>query len=361
MRLPVYILLATAFSLAAGLARAAEKPLPNPVLNPGTPWVFGGFSIKVPAEEGWVSFFRDGRSMALGRNTDEGKRILGVNVFAASLPAPVTSADELAAQLRNSRLSLVDLNDFNVKSRSETPTQINGYVCSRYTLEADAKEDDDFPRIFVHGVTCANPADTKLLVDIGVSDLTRDSVMSPTLDAVGTQLAQSLKFLPRIDKTLTDGVNKLLSGGDIKGAVAVLESPALGGDARASFLLADIYMNAKEHQDYALARKWLGVSAAQGERDALYQMGVMYERGLGVDRDLNEAVRWFRLAADQRDAQAQLNLGILHDPRANGVAKNPEAAAQWFMLSANNGNARAKHILENFYDRKSNAKDSGKQ
>lgn len=345
--------LVAALSLVACLVSAAEKPLPNPVMNPGTPWVFGGFSIQVPEEEGWVSYFRDGRSMALGRNLDNGRRILGMNVFAASLPEAVTTADELAAQLRTSRLSLVDLKDFTIKSRNETPANINGYLCSRYTLEADAKQDDDYPHIHIHGVTCANPANTKQLVDVGVSDLTQDATMLPALDAVGAKLTQSIRFLPRLERKTTDTVNKSLSSGDIKTAIAMLEPLATAGDTRASFLLADIYMNAKEHQDYVLARKWLLRSAQQGERDALYQLGVMYERGLGTPRDLPEAVKWFKLAADQRDPQAQLNLGILHDPRADGIAKDPAVAAQWFMLSANNGNPRAKQILENFYQRKS--------
>lgn len=348
-------LVSATLCMAVTTARAAEKPLPNPVLNPGAPWVFGGFSVKVPSEEGWVSYFRDGRSMALGRNLDDGKRILGVNVFASALPEPVTDAAQLAAQLREGRLSLVDLKEFDIKSRDEAPATVNGYLCSRYTLEATAKKDDDYPHLHIRGITCAHPTSTRLLVDVGVSDLTRDAALLPALERVGEQLAQSIKFLPRSEKSVTDAVNKSLGAGDIKSALATLEPRAQAGDSRAAFMMADIYMNAKEHQDYAQARQWLRRAADQGERDALYQLGVMHERGLGGPRDLNEAVKWFKLAADQRDPQAQLNLGILHDPRAEGIAKEPETAVQWFVLAANNGNTRAKHILENFYQRKSEA------
>lgn len=356
MRVLHRLLFAVALSVAAGPATAApEKPLPNPVLNPGTPWVFGGFSVNVPAEEGWVSYFRDGRSMALGRNVDDGRRILGVNVFASALPEPVDSADQLASHLREARMSLVDLKEFEVKSRDEAPTTLNGYFCSRYSLEAKARQDDDYPLIHVRGITCAHPSNTRLLVDVGVSDLTRDTVLLPELARVGEQLVQSLKFLPRSERAVTDAVNKALTSGDVKGALATLEPRAQAGDTRAAFMMADIYLNAKEHQDYTKAREWLQRAAAQGERDALYQLGVMHERGLGGPRNLEQAVKWFKLAADQRDPQAQLNLGILHDPRAEGVAKDPETAVQWFVLAANNGNARAKHILENFYQRKSDA------
>ena len=45
---------------------------------------------------------------------------------------------------------------------------------------------------------------------------------------------------------------------------------------------------------------------------ALYwNLGILYRDGLGVPKDEFEAVRWFRLAADQGDASAQVNLGKL--------------------------------------------------
>ena len=39
----------------------------------------------------------------------------------------------------------------------------------------------------------------------------------------------------------------------------------------------------------------------------------MYDTGLGVPQDAAEAVRWFRLAAEQGHAEAQNNLGLM-DP-----------------------------------------------
>ena len=37
-----------------------------------------------------------------------------------------------------------------------------------------------------------------------------------------------------------------------------------------------------------------------------------YENGLGVDKDTSEAAVWYRKAADQGDADAQLKLGGLY-------------------------------------------------
>ncbi|MHB8205630.1 MAG: tetratricopeptide repeat protein, partial [Desulfomonilaceae bacterium] len=35
-------------------------------------------------------------------------------------------------------------------------------------------------------------------------------------------------------------------------------------------------------------------------------LGAMYYNALGVSQDINEAVKWFRLAADQGDVDAQI-------------------------------------------------------
>ena len=49
--------------------------------------------------------------------------------------------------------------------------------------------------------------------------------------------------------------------------------------------------------------------ASQGVAVSQYNLGVMYANGEGVPQDYAEAVRWYRLAADQGLGEAQLNLG----------------------------------------------------
>ncbi len=332
--------------------RAAEEPLPNPILNPDTPWVFSGFSVNVPADEGWVSFFRTGNTAALGKNSDDATHVYGINVLAAPISETVNSAEELVAQLNKNRPILIDLEEYSITQRKESPKQINGYWCSQYSIKADAKKDQQFSHLYIQGISCANPINPRQLVDIGVSDLTGADSMALQLFPVADRMMNSIKFLPRISKQQSEEVGKFISSNDMQGALSMLQPRAESGDSRAAFLLADIYINAKDLKDYRAARKWLELSAAQGERDALYQMGVMYDKALGVERNLEQAVKWFKLAADQRDAQAQLNLGILHDPRADGIAKDIQVAAQWLVLAANNGSQRAKHLLEKQYKRK---------
>jgi hypothetical protein len=73
---------------------------------------------------------------------------------------------------------------------------------------------------------------------------------------------------------------------------------------------------------------------------------VLYDKGGGGERDVAEAVKWFSLAADQRDSTAQLNLGILYHPKGPaGLEKDVQAARQWLTYAANNGNQRARRLL----------------
>ena len=52
-------------------------------------------------------------------------------------------------------------------------------------------------------------------------------------------------------------------------------------------------------------------AAKQGDVDGHYNLGVMYENSRAVRRDRVEALRWYRLAADQGDADARKALDRL--------------------------------------------------
>ena len=66
--------------------------------------------------------------------------------------------------------------------------------------------------------------------------------------------------------------------------------------------------DAFERGDYATAlREWTPL-AEQGDADAQYNLGLMYEQGWGVSQDYRTAVKWYTLAAEQGDAYAQTNL-----------------------------------------------------
>ena len=52
--------------------------------------------------------------------------------------------------------------------------------------------------------------------------------------------------------------------------------------------------------------------AEDGDAEAQNDLGVMYGNGEGVPQDYKEAVKWYRLAAEQGVAAAQYNLGGMY-------------------------------------------------
>ena len=73
---------------------------------------------------------------------------------------------------------------------------------------------------------------------------------------------------------------------------------------------------AAQSGDFATALSEWTPLAKQGDADAQFSLGVMYEKGEGVARDNKAAVKWYTLAAEQGLADAQFNLGVMY---ANGT------------------------------------------
>ena len=53
----------------------------------------------------------------------------------------------------------------------------------------------------------------------------------------------------------------------------------------------------------------------------------MYDNGRGVLQDYKEAVKWYRLAAEQGNANAQYNLGVMYD-NGEGVPQDYKEASE---------------------------------
>ena len=90
-------------------------------------------------------------------------------------------------------------------------------------------------------------------------------------------------------------------------------------------------------QDYQEAIKWFKLSAEQGYAQAQYNLGLMYSRGEGVDPDRQEALKWYRLSAEQGIAGAQCNLGLMYE-KGHGVEQDYVEAHKWFNIAGVNGN-----------------------
>ena len=83
--------------------------------------------------------------------------------------------------------------------------------------------------------------------------------------------------------------------------------------------------------------------AEQGDASAQFNLGLMYDKGEGVLEDDKEAVKWFRKAAEQGYAIAQLNLGGMYY-NGKGVLEDYATAYAWFNIAAANGGVNAREI-----------------
>ena len=88
--------------------------------------------------------------------------------------------------------------------------------------------------------------------------------------------------------------------------------------------------------------------ARAGDTKAQLRLGIAFEFGEGVAKNLDEAARWYRIAADRGDPVAQTNLAYLYE---NGGAslRDPAEAAKWYMRAAVSGFARAEFNLGTLY------------
>ncbi len=71
----------------------------------------------------------------------------------------------------------------------------------------------------------------------------------------------------------------------------------------------------------------------------------MYEKGNGVPQNDTEAVKWFRLAADQKKAHAQSWLGYMYE-NGKGVSQDYVLALMWLNLAVAQGDADSAKRVE---------------
>ena len=84
--------------------------------------------------------------------------------------------------------------------------------------------------------------------------------------------------------------------------------------------------------------------AAQGNPEAQFNLGILYDQGRGVPKDKGQALRWYRRAAMQGDTFAQNSLGDNYW-EGTGVPKDDQEAVRWWQLAADKGFAPAQHSL----------------
>ena len=101
---------------------------------------------------------------------------------------------------------------------------------------------------------------------------------------------------------------------------------------------------AYESGDYATALREYTPLAEQGDVYAQYNVGLMYDQGLGVPQSFRTAAKWYTLAAEGGHDWGQYNLGRMYE-KGQGVLQDYKTAVKWYRIAAEQGHAFAQSNL----------------
>ncbi|MFA5899655.1 MAG: tetratricopeptide repeat protein [Hyphomicrobium sp.] len=91
---------------------------------------------------------------------------------------------------------------------------------------------------------------------------------------------------------------------DPRRALVWYERAAKQGNVKAMHNLAVLAASISPKGDYKTAARWFEDAAAYGLADSQYNLAVLYENGMGVGKDLQQAYKWLILAAKSGDKDA---------------------------------------------------------
>lgn len=77
-------------------------------------------------------------------------------------------------------------------------------------------------------------------------------------------------------------------------------------------LLGTLYQVDRTVKDLTLTRHYYRLAADQGNAQAQYLLGKMLYEGRGGPRDYDEAFKWFGQAAEQGNREAQIQVGLIY-------------------------------------------------
>lgn len=105
---------------------------------------------------------------------------------------------------------------------------------------------------------------------------------------------------------------------------------------------------AYEEKRYDEAFTLLLPLAEQGEGQAQMAVSLLYERGLGVARDIDKAMYWYEKAALRGDPMIQNELGLKYF-NGDGIPHDYDRAATWWLKAAASGHVEAQYSLALMY------------
>ncbi len=128
------------------------------------------------------------------------------------------------------------------------------------------------------------------------------------------------------------------------------------GNVQAQFFLGLIYDAGNGmKRDAPKSIHWYQQAAEAGHETAQHNLAVAYAYGDGVTADIHQAMRWWSLSASQGNTDAQYNLGVIYAIGRDDVTPDIAKALKWWSQAAKSGDAQAQFNLGTLYANADNA------
>ena len=112
-------------------------------------------------------------------------------------------------------------------------------------------------------------------------------------------------------------------------------------DAKKAYEQGEAFHNNKE---YDKAAELFKKACDDGNICGCNNLGAMYEKGFGVEKNEQKAVELFKKACDGGEMRGCFNLGIMYE-KGNGVEKNFSKAAELYKKACDGGHMRGCYNL----------------
>jgi len=100
-----------------------------------------------------------------------------------------------------------------------------------------------------------------------------------------------------------------------------------------------------ENDDYEKAFLIMEQAAKAGSTEAEYGLGLMYQKGNGVEQNYQKAAQWYNFAAEKGDTDAQFNLACIYSGEWEDN-EDYEKALFWFEKALEGGDEDAKEQIK---------------
>lgn len=181
----------------------------------------------------------------------------------------------------------------------------------------------------------------------GISNSTNNIKESPYAGMSKAELLEEEKKSIEINQHLG---KRLYDEGDYKEALNCFKFAADKGDKISQTCCGKLYSNDQNkykcvRQDYDQSLKYYDLAATQGDLAAMYNCGLIYERYFGFMKSDNaKAFSYYMSAAKGGHIDAMYACGLCYE-NGKGVEKNLEEASKYYVQASDGGSKEAKDRL----------------